>query len=120
MVQPVYGGLVPDHERSLAPGPLNQTNTKLEMPEHDSKNYTLQLVYSLPGTWEAAACCLLSGTLQMCGFAALAFISLSSSCLLYTQLLCFHCLCERLEAVQPLLCWHNISNAGIWGEFVSV
>lgn len=28
----------------LAPAPLNQTNTKLEMPEHDNTNYTLQLV----------------------------------------------------------------------------
>lgn len=27
---------------------------------------------------------------------------------------------ERLEAAQPSPCRHNISNAGIWGEFVSV
>lgn len=33
----------------------------------------------------------------------------------------FSTACEqRLEAVQPLLLWHDISNGCIWGEFDSV
>lgn len=51
----------------LPPAPLNQTNTKPEMPEPDNTNYTLQLVYSLPGAWEAAPHRLLcSGALCVC------------------------------------------------------
>lgn len=52
----------------LPPAPLNQTNTKLEMPEPDNTNYILQVLHSLPGAWEAAPRRLFAGRIQrVCG-----------------------------------------------------
>ncbi len=106
----------------LPPAPLNQTNAKLEMPELDNTNYKLQLQHSLPGMLEAALRCLLWGGIKRVWVAAFSF-----QVPFYRRPLCFihnysvSTACEqRLEAVQPLLRWHNVSNARIWGEFVSV
>lgn len=79
MVQPVYGGLVSGHERSLALGPLNQTNTNSEKPEPDNTNYILQLLHSLPGAWEAAPRCPLQGCTQTCVWVAALVLSKSLS-----------------------------------------
>lgn len=53
-VQPVYGVSSLATSGHLPPAPLNQTNTKPEMPESDNTNYTLQIPCSLPDVWEAA------------------------------------------------------------------
>lgn len=126
MVQPVYEGvssLVTSGH--LPPAPLNQTNTNPEMPESDNTNYTLQLLRSLPGAWEAAprhaasesvyvqlvkGQCVNSFQIPFCRCPLCFFLhndSVSNPSV------------QWLEAVQPLLRWHNISNACIWGEFVS-
>lgn len=46
MAEPVYGGLALGHERPLGPAPLNQTNTKPELPEHDNTKHTSQPLHS--------------------------------------------------------------------------
>lgn len=74
----------------LPPAPLNQTNTKLELPEPDNTNYILQLLHSLPGAWEAALRCLLWGGIKRVWVAALVlskFLSIVVLSALYTIIL---------------------------------
>lgn len=49
------------------------------MPEHDNTNYTLQLLCSCLGAWEAALCCLLRGRIQTCAWVAASLLSKSRS-----------------------------------------
>lgn len=70
----------------LPPAPLKQTNTKLETPEPDNTNYTLQLLCSLPGAWEAAPCCRLWSRIQTCAWVAASVLSKSRSIVVLSAL----------------------------------
>lgn len=97
MVQPVYKGvssLVTSGH--LPPAPLNQTNTNPEMPESDNTNYTLQLLRSLPGAWEASTTprCLRGGLRTSCKGSLLQlfpnpFLSLSALLFFFCTMILF-------------------------------
>lgn len=86
---PFMGGLDSDHERSLAPPPLNQTNAKLDMPE--LKTTSTVSARCVGGSTVMSA---LRWHINVCG-SLLRFPPnpiLLSSFLFYTQFFFFHCM----------------------------